>query len=241
VAAAEPHAAASPLVSIRDVHAYRGEAHVLHGVSLDLPPATCVGLLGRNGMGKTTLVRAAMGLERARRGSITLAGRELVGLSPTVIGRLGVGYVPQGRKIFGSLSVEENLRVVERGDGQWTRDRVYDLFPRLQERRRQRGSTLSGGEQQMLAIARALVTNPRVVLMDEPSEGLAPGIIDAVQSVIVELVANGLAILLVEQNYRLAVESASTIYILDRGEIAWDGTPATLESEPGVVEEYLGA
>jgi branched-chain amino acid transport system ATP-binding protein len=229
-----------PLLAFRDVHAYRGEAYVLQGVSLALPPGTCVGLLGRNGMGKTTLVRTAMGLERARSGSIRLAGEELVGRSPTAIGRRGVGYVPQGRKIFGSLSVEENLRVVERGGGEWTRERVYELFPRLRERRRQRGQTLSGGEQQMLAIGRALVTNPRVVLMDEPSEGLAPGIIDVVQSVIGQLVESGLSILLVEQNYRLAVETASRIFILDRGTIAWEGTPETLEREPAVTQELLG-
>jgi branched-chain amino acid transport system ATP-binding protein len=230
-----------PLFAIRDVHAYRGEAYVLHGLSLELPPATCVGVLGRNGMGKTTLVRTAMGLERARQGSITLEGRELVGLSPTEIARTGVGYVPQGRKIFGSLSVEENLRVVERGDGEWSRERVYELFPRLYERRRQRGQTLSGGEQQMLAISRALVTNPRVVLMDEPSEGLAPSVIDAVQRVIVELVESGLAILLVEQNYRLAVESASRIFIVDRGTIAWEGSAEALEGKPAVATELLGA
>jgi branched-chain amino acid transport system ATP-binding protein len=229
-----------PLLAFRDVHAYRGEAYVLQGVSLELPPATCVGLLGRNGMGKTTLVRTAMGLERARTGSILLGGEELVGRSPTAIGRAGVGYVPQGRKIFGSLSVEENLRVVERGGGEWTLQRVYELFPRLHERRKQRGQTLSGGEQQMLAIGRALVTNPRVVLMDEPSEGLAPGIIDSVQQAIGELVASGLSILLVEQNYRLAVESASEIFILDRGMIAWHGTPETLGREPGVTEDLLG-
>ncbi len=229
------------LVTVRDVDAFRGGAHVLHGVSLELPEATCVGLLGRNGMGKTTLARTMMGLEHARRGSIVLDGVELVGRSSSTIARLGIGYVPQGRKIFGSLSVEENLRVVERSRGDWTRERVYELFPRLYERRGQRGQTLSGGEQQMLAIARALVTNPRVLLMDEPSEGLAPSVIDVVQGVIVELTAHGLPILLIEQNLRLALESASRVFILDRGTIAWDGPATALASEHALAAELLGA
>jgi branched-chain amino acid transport system ATP-binding protein len=172
---------------VREVHAHRGQSYVLQGVTMDVPTGACTTLLGRNGMGKTTLVRTLMGLTPIARGEVSFDGERLDGRDPNRIARLGLALVPQGRRVFGSLSVEENLtlaarppRPSETSGGGWTLERVYDLFPNLAERRRNRGGQLSGGEQQMLAIARALLTNPKLILMDEPSEGLAPVIVERV-------------------------------------------------------------
>jgi branched-chain amino acid transport system ATP-binding protein len=194
-------------------------------------------------MGKTTLVETVMGLLPAREGSIDLDGNELAGKSPFQIARQGVALVPQGRRVFSSLTVEENLTLGARrtdSANQWTLERVYDLFPNLSKRRRNRGSDLSGGEQQMLAIGRAVMTNPRVLVMDEPSEGLAPVIVDLVGTVINQLREQGLCVLLVEQNYGLAMDVADKVYLLSSGEIVWDGTPQELEQSPEVRHEYLG-
>jgi branched-chain amino acid transport system ATP-binding protein len=231
------------MIDIGDVHTYRGVNYVLQGVDMQIADGSCTVLLGRNGMGKTTLVQSIMGLLRPRTGAITLYDDELVGKAPFEVARRGLALVPQGRRIFPSLSVEENLTLAARGpadnDG-WTLERVYELFPNLQERRRNRGNQLSGGEQQMLAIARALMTNPRLILMDEPSEGLAPVIIERVGEVIAELCRQGLGIFLVEQNYRLAVEAADHVYILAKGTIVWQGSPHELERSQGVKETHLG-
>jgi branched-chain amino acid transport system ATP-binding protein len=227
------------VISVRDVHTYRGINYVLQGVDLDIPDGSCTALLGRNGMGKTTLVSSIMGLLRPRSGAVLCDDRPLAGLAPFQIARHGLALVPQGRRIFGSLSVEENLTLGAR-PGPWSLPRVYELFPQLAARRRHRGGQLSGGEQQMLAIGRALLTNPTLLLMDEPSEGLAPVIVDRVASIVADLRAQGLGIFLVEQNYRLAVSTADRIYVLSKGKIVWSGTPASLEAADDVRETHLG-
>ena len=227
------------MIKIRDVHTYRGINYVLQGVDLDISDGKCTALLGRNGMGKTTLVNTIMGLLRPRSGSIASDSAELAGLAPFQVAQRGLALVPQGRRIFGSLSVEENLTLGAR-PGAWTSSRVYDLFPQLAARRRHRGGQLSGGEQQMLAIGRALLTNPSLLLMDEPSEGLAPVIVERVGEIVSDLRDQGLGIFLVEQNYRLAVSSADRIYILSKGKIVWSGTAAELDAADDIRESHLG-
>ena len=233
------------MLKVEDVHTYRGQNYVLQGVTLSVPDATCVTLLGRNGMGKTTLIRSLMGLTPPRTGRIQMDGVELVGKEPFDIARMGLALVPQGRHVFPSLSVEENLSLAARsqlngGGVGWDLARIYELFPQLKARRQNRGGQLSGGEQQMLAIARALMTNPRLLLMDEPSEGLAPVIVEKVASVIQSLRGEKLSILLVEQNYRLGVDSADQVYILSKGAVVWEGKPALLEAAETVRHTHLG-
>jgi branched-chain amino acid transport system ATP-binding protein len=235
------------LLEVRGVHAYRRHSYVLQGVDLHAPDAACTTILGRNGMGKTTLIRTLMGLTPIREGEVTLDGRPLNRMEPNQIARLGLALVPQGRHVFQSLTVEENLTLAARrpaseshgGDG-WTLERIYDLFTNLRERRRNRAGQLSGGEQQMLAIGRALMTNPRLLLMDEPSEGLAPVIVERVAEVIAELRDQRLSILLVEQNYRLGVDSADHVHILSRGTVVWSGPPGELERADDVKRLHLG-
>lgn len=232
------------MIQIRELRTYRGASYVLQGVDLDIADGQCTALLGRNGMGKTTLVQTIMGLLRPRGGSIRLDGAEITGKPPFAIARLGVALVPQARHVFPSLSVEENLTLAARERAgaarPWTLPRVYELFPGLAGRRRNRGNQLSGGEQQMLAIGRALLTNPRLLLMDEPSEGLAPVIVDRVGEVIAELRAQGMGIFLVEQNYDLATRSADTVSVLANGTVAWHGSPAQLDADPVARESHLG-
>ena len=231
------------MITVEDVHTYRGLSYVLQGLSLQADDASCTALLGRNGMGKTTLIETMMGLLGAREGEVLLDGASLRGKEPFQIAKRGVALVPQGRHIFSSLTVEENLTLAARGTGEpgaWTLERIYDLFPNLSRRRKNRGSDLSGGEQQMLAIGRAVMTNPRVLLMDEPSEGLAPVIVDLVGEVINLLKQEGLCVFLVEQNYGLAIEVADRLYILAGGRVVWQGTPAQLEAAPDVRHEFLG-
>jgi branched-chain amino acid transport system ATP-binding protein len=236
------------VIEVQDLHTYRGINYVLQGVNLRIDDAACTVLLGRNGMGKTTLVNTIMGLLRPRQGAIMLDDEELVGKMPFQIARRGLALVPQGRRIFGSLTAEENLTLAARtpanGDGDrgraWTLERIYDLFPNLKERRRTMGGQLSGGEQQMLAIGRALLTNPRLLLMDEPSEGLAPVIVERIGEVLADLRRSGLGIFLVEQNYGLAIESADIVYILSNGQVVWQGTAAELEGADSVRETHLG-
>ncbi|MGH7902842.1 MAG: ABC transporter ATP-binding protein [Candidatus Dormibacteraceae bacterium] len=234
------------MLELEDVRTYRGQSYVLQGVSMRIPDSACTTLLGRNGMGKTTLIRSLMGLTPPRSGHIRLDGTELVGKEPFKIARMGLALVPQGRHIFSSLTVEENLLLAARrspngtaGDA-WTLERLYDLFPNLKARRQNRGGQLSGGEQQMLAIGRALMTNPRIVLMDEPSEGLAPVIVQRVAEVINSLREQKLSILLVEQNYRLGVQSADHVYVLSKGVMVWEGSPADLDAATNVRESHLG-
>lgn len=232
------------MLEVDDIHTYRGDSHVLQGVSLRVPAAACVTLLGRNGMGKTTLIRSIMGLTPPRSGRIAWDDGNLTGLPPYAIARRGLALVPQGRWIFPSLTVEENLSLgtqpARRGGRGWTIDELYEIFPHLKERRHNRGGHLSGGEQQMLAIGRALMTNPRLLLMDEPSEGLAPVIVDRMEELIRDLRDRGLSILLVEQNYGLGVSLADHVYVLANGLIVWNGTAGALEAAPQVRQQFLG-
>ena len=233
------------MLEIDNVHTYRGASYVLQGVSLRVPDSTCVTLLGRNGMGKTTLIRTIMGLTPPRAGRIVWDAEDLAGLPPYAIARRGLALVPQGRWIFPSLTVEENLSLgshatVAGGGRRWTVDELYDIFPNLGARRHNRGSQLSGGEQQMLAIGRALMTNPRLMLMDEPSEGLAPVIVDRMEELIRDLRGRRLSILLVEQNYGLGINLADHVYVLANGLIVWNGTADALEAAPDVRQQFLG-
>jgi branched-chain amino acid transport system ATP-binding protein len=231
------------VITVDDVHTYRGLSYVLQGITLQAEDAQCTALLGRNGMGKTTLVETMMGLLSARDGDISLDGTSLRGKEPFQIAKRGVALVPQGRHVFSSLTVEENLTLAARGNsepGAWTLERIYDLFPNLNRRRKNRGSDLSGGEQQMLAIGRAVMTNPRVLLMDEPSEGLAPVIVDKVGEVIRLLKKEGLCVFLVEQNYGLAIEVADRLYVLAGGQVVWNGSPQELEAADDVRHLHLG-
>ena len=231
------------MIEVSDLHTYRGLNYVLQGVNLHIEDGACTVLLGRNGMGKTTLVHTIMGMLRPRSGRIMLGDEELVGKQPFQIARRGIALIPQGRRIFPSLTVQENLALAARGqdgDDAWTIERVYDLFGNLAERRRHRGGQLSGGEQQMLAIGRALLANPSLLLMDEPSEGLAPVIIDRVGEILAGLRRDGLSIFLVEQNYGLATALADTIYILSNGRVVWQGEPGELENSASVRETHLG-
>jgi branched-chain amino acid transport system ATP-binding protein len=231
------------MIEVADLHTYRGLNYVLQGVNLRIEEGACTVLLGRNGMGKTTLVHTIMGMLRPRSGRIMLGDEELVGKQPFQIARRGIALIPQGRRIFPSLTVEENLALAARGqagDDAWTIERVYDLFGNLAERRHHRGGQLSGGEQQMLAVGRALVANPSLLLMDEPSEGLAPVIIERVGEILADLRRGGLSIFLVEQNYGLATALADTIYILSNGRVVWQGTSGELEDSASVRETYLG-
>lgn len=233
------------MLEIDNIHTYRGASYVLQGVSLRVPDSTCVTLLGRNGMGKTTLIRTIMGLTPPRAGRIVWDAADLAGLPPYAIARRGLALVPQGRWIFPSLTVEENLSlgshpVAAGGGRRWTVDELYDIFPNLRARRHNRGGQLSGGEQQMLAIGRALMTNPRLLLMDEPSEGLAPVIVDRMEELIRDLRGRRLSILLVEQNYGLGISLADHVYVLANGLIVWKGTADALEAAPAVRQQFLG-
>ena len=228
------------MLAVRDLHVRFGEAHILQGVSIALGAAP-LAIVGRNGMGKTTLCQAIMGMIRTSEGEITLDGESLTGLPPYRIARRGLAIVPQGRRTFASLSVHEHLKLVSQGRGaHWTIERVYETFPRLAERRRNGGTELSGGEQQMLAIARALLMNPKVVIMDEPSEGLAPVIVDQLIAVLRALPKDGVGLLLVEQNLRVATEVAPEIAIMVTGRIATALPAATLAEDVEIQRRYLG-
>ena len=233
------------MLNIEDIHTYYGDSYVLQGVSLEVRPRTAVALLGRNGMGKTTLIRSIIGFARPRQGRVLFEGRDITRLPSHQIAHLGIGLVPQGRRIFPSLTVLEHLNVAARvdgaaGDRAWTLDRVFALYPRLRERHAHRGSMLSGGEQQMLAIARALTTNPRLLLMDEPSEGLAPLLVRELRGSIGRLKEAGLSILLVEQNLPMALAIADEVYVLSKGRVVYRGTPAALSADAAVKHRYLG-
>jgi branched-chain amino acid transport system ATP-binding protein len=234
------------VLDVTDLKVSYATARVLDGVSLSVAEGETVALLGRNGMGKTTLVRALCGLTppTVTSGSIRLDGIDIVGVLPQRIARAGVGLVPQGRRIFGSLTVEENLAVVGKRrppEGSWTTARVYDFFPRLKERVGSLARNLSGGEQQMLAIGRALMTNPRLLIMDEPSEGLAPAVLDVIEDRLQELRQTGLAVLVAEQNVDLALSLSDRVYILgDHGKLGWSGSSADLVADPGVISKHLG-
>ena len=230
-------------LELLDIHTYYGESYVLRGVSLGVSESSVVALLGRNGMGKTTTIRSIIGLTPPRRGKVFYREEEMTALPPEKIAKLGIGLVPQGRYIFPSLSVTENLTMAARGAGKadsWSLDEVYSLFPILKERSSCRGTLLSGGEQQMLAIGRALMTNPQLLLMDEPSEGLAPLIVREVGKIIDQLKKKGFSILLVEQNLPMALKVADYLYIMSNGKIMYDSTPEQLRSNDEVKAKYIG-
>jgi branched-chain amino acid transport system ATP-binding protein len=229
------------MLEIRDLHAFYGESHILHGVSLDVRKGEVVTLLGRNGAGKTTTMRSIMGIVGKRTGSIRLGGAELVGLQSNKIAKLGIGYVPEERGIFSSLNVEENLMLPPTiKPGGMTVDAIYDLFPNLKERRRSQGTRLSGGEQQMLAIGRILRTGADFILLDEPTEGLAPVIIQQIGKVVRELKQRGMTILLVEQNFRFAATIADRHYVMEEGNIVDMIPNDQLEANAEKLHGYLG-
>jgi len=226
-------------LSVEAIHTYYGGSHILQNVSLRVAEGEAVALLGRNGAGKTTTIRSIVGFTPPRAGRIVLDGEGIHGWPPHRIARRGVALVPQGRRIFAPLSVKENLLVGARADG-FTVDRIYALFPRLAERQAQLGGTLSGGEQQMLALARALLTNGRMLLLDEPSEGLAPIVVREIGRILATLKGERLSILLVEQNYHLALRVADRVYVMSKGQIVYEGTPGDLERDEAVKRRYLG-
>jgi len=232
-------------LALTNVDAFYGESHVLHRVSFELGEGRLLGLLGRNGAGKSTCMNVTVGLLPARRGTVTVFGESVEGCAPERIARCGVALVPQGRRIFRSLSVRENLIVAARkplggGKSLWTLDTVFDMFPRLGERSTQTAGLLSGGEQQMLAIGRALMSNPRVLLMDEPSEGLAPQIVADVGRTIARLKAEGLSIVLVEQNIKLTLNLADDVVIINTGVVVFRGEAAGLKLDDAIVSQHLG-
>src|SRR5688572_4534983 len=227
------------MLEVSAIRTYYGESHVLHGVTLRVAPGEAVALLGRNGAGKTTAIRSIVGFTPPRAGRVLFEGQAIERWPAYRIARRGLALVPQGRRIFAPLSVRENLLLGARASG-WTLERVFGLFPRLRERQGQLGGTLSGGEQQMLAIGRALLTNGRLLLLDEPSEGLAPIIVREIGQIVGRLKEERLSILLVEQNYHLALQVADRVYVMSKGQIVYEGTPAGLEAAEDVKRRYLG-
>ena len=236
---------ATSALSLSGMQAFYGDSHVLHGVSLDLGEGRLLGLLGRNGAGKSTCLNATVGLVEMRGGTVEVFGEPVARCVPEMMAARGIALVPQGRRIFRSLTVRENLAVAYRkarrgAASAWTLERVFDMFPRLRERKSQYAGLMSGGEQQMLAIGRALMTNPRVLLMDEPSEGLAPQIVAEVGRIIARLKGEGLSIVLVEQNIGLTLELADDVAIINTGSVVFRGTPAALRADEAVIQQHLG-
>ncbi len=224
-----------------DLHTFYGKSHILHGVSLEVNEGEIVAVLGRNGAGKTTTVRSLVGLTPPRQGKIEIFGKNTTRWPAHRIAGLGVGYVPEGRKIFGPLTVLENLKVPQARPGPWDLERIWKLFPRLAERKSQLGRQLSGGEQEMLSIARPLLLNPRIMLLDEPSQGLAPLIVREVMKVVQRMREEGLSVLLIEQNAPLCLSIADRAYILDDGKVVYSGKAAELAKDTELVNKLAGA
>jgi branched-chain amino acid transport system ATP-binding protein len=234
------------MLAVTDIHTFYGKSHVLHGVSLELREGEMVCLLGRNGVGKSTTMKSIMGLLHPARGSIRFDERDILGKPPYAIARMGIGYVPEDRRIFKSLTVHENLQMGLKagssnapGGTPWTIERVYDIFPRLGERRNNKGRHLSGGEQQMLTVARTLMGNPRLVLVDEPTEGLAPLIVKEVIEMLSTVRKSGVTILMVEQNFKAAIKVADRFYIMSKGQIVFEGNVDALLAAEEVRKNYL--
>jgi branched-chain amino acid transport system ATP-binding protein len=234
------------MLTLADVHAHYGKSHVLHGVSIHVGSGEVVGLLGRNGVGKSTTLKAVLGLVRTSAGRVTFDGREITSVPPHRVARLGIGYVPEDRRIFRLLTVHENLRTgldrpgVTPARREALLDKVYRHFPVLRERRGQAGGTLSGGEQQMLAIARAMMLEPKIVLLDEPTEGLMPRMVAQIREIIDLLRAEGVAILLVEQNVPLTLEVSARVYVMEKGSVRHEATADALRQDEAVLHRYLG-
>jgi len=234
----------SALLAVQDLHAFYGMTHVLHGVTFEIARGETVALMGRNGMGKTTLLRSLMGLVPQRRGHIAFGARDISAAAPEDIARAGVALVPEGRGIFSSLSVVENLVMAARagtnGQTAWTLERIFETFPRLAERRHHWGNQLSGGEQQMLAVGRALMTNPDLILIDEATEGLAPMVAEVIWQTLGKMRDNGVATLVVDKDFRALSRLANRVLLMTKGEIAFSGTPAELKAQPELLEKHLG-
>jgi branched-chain amino acid transport system ATP-binding protein len=234
------------MLEVKDIHSYYGKSHILHGVSLELKEGELVCLLGRNGVGKSTTLKSIMGVVRPQQGSIRFHDQELVGLAPFEIARLGVGYVPEDRRIFRSLTVHENIlmgikggKKGNAGEGGWTIERVYDLFPLLKDRSNNKGGHLSGGEQQMLTVVRTLMGNPQVILVDEPTEGLAPLIVKDVLDMLAAVRKSGVTVMMVEQNFKAAIKIADRFYIMSKGQIVFVGNKEELLAADEIRKNYL--
>jgi len=240
------YAAGQPLVRVEDIHTYYGKSHILHGVSLEIGTGEVVGLLGRNGVGKSTTLKAIMGLVRPSRGEVRFEGQAITGVPAHRLARLGIGYVPEDRRVFRLLSVSENLRTgLDRHGVSKVRktellDKVYEYFPVLAERRHQAGGTLSGGEQQMLAIARAMMLEPKIVLLDEPTEGLMPRMVGEIRRIIDMLHRDNVAVLLVEQNVPLTLEAGQRVYFIEKGVVRHHALTSELRVNDAVIHQYLG-
>jgi len=227
------------MLNVESIHSYYDKSHVLEGVSLQVGAGELVTLLGRNGAGKTTTLRSILGIVRPRQGQISFNGQQLVGREIFDIARQGIALVPEHRGIFRQLSVEENLKIAARKESRWQLEDVYTLFPRLKERRRNGGFALSGGEQQMLAIARALLNDPKLLILDEPTEGLAPVIVDELVKILRGIKGEGLSILLVEQNLMVCDALADRHYVLEQGRVAYQGSAAQFRDDPSIKNRYL--
>ncbi|HTR83783.1 MAG TPA: ABC transporter ATP-binding protein [Reyranella sp.] len=229
-------------IEVSGLNTFYGKSHILHDISLSAEEGSVTTLLGRNGAGKTTTMRSIMGLTPARSGSVKVFGKDSAKLAPYRVARLGVGYVPEGRRVFPNLTVEDNLKVPQgSSDGPFDIPRIYELFPRLEQRKMNRGRQLSGGEQEMLSIARALLLNPKVLILDEPSQGLAPLIVRDVFSIVTTMKKEGMTVLLVEQNVRMALEVADTCYVLDHGVVVHEGPAAALAADEALIQSLAGA
>jgi branched-chain amino acid transport system ATP-binding protein len=241
-----PKTAAQPLVAVEDLHTFYGKSHILHGLSLSVGRGEVVGLLGRNGVGKSTTLKTIMGLVGPRRGKVLLEGQAITGLPAHKIARLGIAYVPEDRRIFKLLTVMENLRTgldrrgVTHARKQELLDKLFAYFPRLAERRSQHGGTLSGGEQQMLAIARAMMLEPKIILLDEPTEGLMPRMVSQIREIVDVLHREGVAILLVEQNVPLTLEASQRVYFMEKGVVRHHAVASELKVDDPVIHQYLG-
>jgi branched-chain amino acid transport system ATP-binding protein len=235
-----------PLVRLEGLHTYYGKSHILHGVSLEVAPGEVVGLLGRNGVGKSTTLKTIMGLVLPSQGQILLEGATITGVAPHKLARMGIGYVPEDRRIFRLLTVMENLRTgldrqgITEGKRKALLDKAFTYFPRLAERRSQPGGTLSGGEQQMLAIARAMMLEPKIILLDEPTEGLMPRMVSQIREIIDVLHKEGVAILLVEQNVPLTLEASQRIYIMEKGAVRHTCAASAIKVDDPLIKQYLG-
>lgn len=233
----------STLLRVEQLHAHYGKSHILQGVTFGVGAAEVLSLLGRNGSGRSTTLKAVMGLVRPSGGSVRLADQELAGAKPSRICRAGVAYVPEEREVFANLTVDENLRMGEQpatpGAPRWTVQQMFDYFPRLKERRHTRAGSLSGGEQQMLTICRSLLGNPRVILIDEPTEGLAPMIVAQVAECIRDMRAQGVSVVLVEQKLAIALKVSDRVCVMGHGRIVFEGTPAQLQSDPALLSRWL--